>query len=65
MTMNIFATNPKKVDVLTKNGWKTFDLIKDAAEYIGCAHSTLSAKLIRDLPCKGYQVRYHNENNEL
>jgi hypothetical protein len=63
MTMNIFATNPKKVDVLTKNGWKTFDLLKDAAEYIGCAPSMLSAKLIRDLPCKGYQVRYH-ENNE-
>jgi len=62
--MSPFATYIKAVDVLTDKGWKTFESIKDAAAYIGCAHGTLSAKLIRDLPCKGYQVRYH-ENNEL
>ena len=62
--MNPFQTYIKPVDILTENGWKTFESIKDAAAYIGCAHGTLSAKLIRDLPCKGFQVRYHNENNE-
>lgn len=62
--MNAFATYIKAVDVLTDKGWKTFESIKDAAEFIGCAHSTLFVKLIRDLPCKGFQVRYH-ENNEL
>ena len=61
--MSPFVTYIKAVDVLTKDGWRTFESIKDAAAYIGCAHGTLSAKLIRDLPCKGYQVRYH-ENNE-
>ena len=59
--MNPFATYTKAVDVLTDNGWKTFESIKEAADYIGCAHGTLSAKLIRDLPCKGYQVRYHEQ----
>ena len=58
-------TYTKPVDVLTDKGWRPFKSVKDAAEFIGCAHGTLSAKLIRDLPCKGYQVRYHNENNEL
>lgn len=61
--MSPFTTYIKAVDVLTKDGWRTFESIKEAANYIGCAHGTLSAKLIRDLPCKGYQVRYH-ENNE-
>ena len=59
--MNALATYTKAVDVLTTKGWRTFDSIKDAASYIGCAHGTLSAKLIRDLPCKGYQVRYHEQ----
>ena len=59
--MSPFATYIKAVDVLTKDGWRTFESIKDAATYIGCAHGTLSAKLIRDLPCKGYQVRYHEQ----
>ena len=59
--MSPFATYIKAVDVLTKDGWRTFESIKDAASYIGCAHGTLSAKLIRDLPCKGYQVRYHEQ----
>lgn len=63
--MSPFATYVKPVDVLTDKGWKTFESIKGAAAFIGCAHGTLSAKLIRDLPCKGFQVRYHNENNEL
>ena len=59
--MNPFVTYIKSVDVLTKDGWRTFESIKDAASFIGCAHGTLSAKLIRDLPCKGYQVRYHEQ----
>lgn len=59
--MNPFATYIKAVDVLTKDGWKTFESIKDAAAYLGVAHGTLSAKLIRDLPCKGHQVRYHEQ----
>lgn len=56
-------TYTKPIDVLTDKGWRFFKSVKDAAEFIGCAQGTLSAKLIRDLPCKGYQVRYH-ENNE-
>ena len=59
--MSPFVTYIKAVDVLTDKGWKTFESIKDAADFIGCAHGTLSAKLIRDLPCKGYQVRYHEQ----
>lgn len=54
-------TYTKPVDVLTDKGWRMFKSVKDAAEFIGCAHSTLSAKLIRDLPCKGFQVRYHEQ----
>ena len=60
--MSPFTTYIKAVDVLTDKGWKTFESIKDAAAYIGCAHGTLSAKLIRDLPCHGYQVRYHEND---
>lgn len=57
--MNPFATYTKSVDVLTNEGWRTFESVKDAAAFIGCAHGTLSAKLIHDLPCKGFEVRYH------
>lgn len=63
--MSPFATYIKAVDVLTDKGWRTFESIKDAANYIGCAHSTLPAKLIRDLPCKGYQVRYHEQTQTI
>lgn len=57
--MNPFTTYIKAVDVLTDKGWITFESVKDAAAFIGCAHGTLSAKLIHDLPCKGFEVRYH------
>jgi hypothetical protein len=57
-------TYTKPVDVLTDNGWKTFESLKDAASFIGCAPSSLSAKLIRDLPCKGFQVRHHQNNEQ-
>lgn len=59
--MSPLATYIKSVDVLTKDGWRIFESIKEAAAFIGVAHGTLSAKLIRDLPCKGYQVRYHEQ----
>ena len=61
--MSPFATNTRKVDVLTENGWQTFQSVTDAAKYIGVAACTLSTKLIKDLPCGGYSVRYHDCTN--
>lgn len=59
--MNPFATNSREVDVLTENGWQTFQSVTEAAKYIGVAVCTLSTKLIKDLPCRGYSVRYHEQ----
>lgn len=61
--MSPFATNTRKVDVLTENGWQTFQSVTDAAKYIGVAACTLSTKLIKDLPCRGFSVRYHDCTN--
>lgn len=61
--MSPFATNTRKVDVLTENGWRTFQSVTDAAKYIGVATCTLSTKLIKDLPCRGFSVRYHDCTN--
>lgn len=58
--MSPFATNTRKVDVLTENDWQTFQSVADAAKYIGVAPCTLSTKLIKDLPCRGFSVRYHD-----
>lgn len=58
--MNLFITNSREVDVLTENGWQTFQTVTDAAKYIGVAACTLSTKPIKDLPCRGFSVRYHD-----
>jgi hypothetical protein len=61
--MSPFATNTRKVNVLTENGWQTFQSVTDAAKYIGVAPCTLSTKLIKDLPCRDFSVRYHDHIN--
>lgn len=61
--MGMFATNARQIDVLTENGWQTFQSVADAAKYIGVAPCTLSTKLIKDLPCRGFSVRYHDRIN--
>lgn len=56
------ATYTKPVDVMTDKGWRTFDSIKAAAEFIGVSQFKLSRALFHDLPtCAGRQIRLHQE----
>lgn len=60
--MSSGATYHKPVDVMTDEGWHTFDSIKAAAEFIGVSQFKLSRALFHDLPtCAGQQIRLHQE----
>ena len=60
MTSRAYYTKP--VDVLTDEGWRTLDSIKEAAEFIGVSAYTLSSALFHDEPiCGGRQIRLHQE----
>ena len=60
--MNPYTTFAKPVDVLTNQGWKPFDTIKEASVFIGCSNTHLTVCLRKDKPCNGYQVRLHETN---
>lgn len=52
----------KSVDVMTEEGWRTFESIKEAAEFIGVSQYKLSRALFHDDPtCGGRQIRLHQE----
>lgn len=56
----------KPVDVMTDKGWRTFDSIKEAAEFIRVSQFKLSRALFHDLPtCAGRQIRLHQEGGAL
>lgn len=52
----------KSVDVMTEEGWRTFESIKEAAEFIGVSQYKLSRALFHDdSTCGGRQIRLHQE----
>jgi len=56
----------KPVDVMTDEGWRTFDSIKAAAEFMGVSQYKLSRALFHDLTtCGGRQIRPHEEGGAL
>lgn len=56
----------KPVDVMTDEGWRTFDSIKEASEFIGVPSCRLSRALFHDDPtCGGRQIRLHQEGGAL
>ncbi len=50
----------KKVDVLVKDDWVTFDSISAAAKAIGVLYNNLTIALRKGKDCKGHKVRYSN-----
>lgn len=59
------AYNNKPVDVMTDEGWRTFDTMTEAAEFIGVLPYRLSRALFHDDPtCGGRQIRLHQEGGE-
>lgn len=52
----------KPVDVMTDEGWLTFDTMSEAAEFIGVLPYRLSRALFHDDPtCGGRQIRLHKK----
>ena len=60
--MSSGATYHKPVDVMTDEGWRTFDSIKEAADFLGVPHCRLSRAIFHDDPtCGGRMIRRHQE----